>query len=458
MTIMNQRHGGAYEILRANIAITDIIEGSRVGEKVDCVFHEEDNVPDMHVYEDHVHCFACGYHGDVVDVWSKQHSIEAQFEAALDLAKARGIQLPQYSAEQRAAYEARRKAEEANLEEARKMHDSLTKRSTVREWWESRGFDAELRERYLLGAADARTASIPFWSGGRVQGVLRRKLQGDPKYLVPAAEDLPGGHKPLLTFLSNDSGIAFLVEGVIDAVALAACGLDAVAVVGTHMSGEQRAELPDRPFLILPDKDPDGDGEEAARRWARNLYPNARICDADYGKTAEDVAKLFELEGKDGALEQISRLVRDAKDLLDIETAEVAEMEGDARQKLKVATETIIPLLAAIDSESERGAAIDIVKNETKLQKAWIVSAIKEVVGERDAAALQEALRRAELERQRRAEECRQKIADAQPEIDRLFAPGVLKRAREVAARVHNVKRDEKPLELQILIATGAQL
>ena len=31
-----------------------------------------DHNPSMYLYDDHVHCFACGFHGDVVDVWAAQ--------------------------------------------------------------------------------------------------------------------------------------------------------------------------------------------------------------------------------------------------------------------------------------------------------------------------------------------------------------------------------------------------
>ena len=43
----------------------------------------------MHVYEDHVHCFGCGFHGDVTDVWHIMHGFEKNIDAALDDAKVR---------------------------------------------------------------------------------------------------------------------------------------------------------------------------------------------------------------------------------------------------------------------------------------------------------------------------------------------------------------------------------
>jgi hypothetical protein len=61
-------------------------------------------------------------------------------------------------------------------------------------WWEGRGFCKELRERFLLGANKGGTAAvIPFWNRGRVQGLIRRKLEGEPKYIYPETEEFPAG-------------------------------------------------------------------------------------------------------------------------------------------------------------------------------------------------------------------------------------------------------------------------
>jgi hypothetical protein len=69
-------------------------------------------------------------------------------------------------------------------------------------------------------------------------------------------------------------------------------------------------------------------------------------------------------------------------------------------------------------------------------------------------AMMQEANAKAEL----RAQEYREEVASAQVEIDALFAPGVLGRLRNTAAAMPNVRRDEKALELALLVALGAQL
>src|SRR5919112_1034293 len=61
-----------FETLREQVTIGQLIEHGSGG-KAHCVApeHRDDN-PSMHIYDDHVHCFACGFHGDVVDVWAAQ--------------------------------------------------------------------------------------------------------------------------------------------------------------------------------------------------------------------------------------------------------------------------------------------------------------------------------------------------------------------------------------------------
>jgi hypothetical protein len=75
-------------------------------------------------------------------------------------------------------------------------------------------------------------------------------------------------------------------------------------------------------------------------------------------------------------------------------------------------------------------------------------------MGEMMQAVMQEA----EAEAERRAQEYQEEVASAQEEIDALLAPGVLGRLRNTAAAMHNVRRDEKALELALLVALGAQL
>ena len=275
-----------FEVLRDQVGLDQIVSanGSR---KTRCVSpdHHDDN-PSMHLYDDHAHCFACGFHGDVTDVWAAMRGFDKPLEAALDLAGEFAIELPEASPEASQKARERRDKEDLYLQQAKACHEVLAHHPRVREWWEARGFGKELRERFLLGTnKDGTAAVIPFWHRGRVQGLIRRKLEGEPKYLYPTAEEFPEGHRPLFIPGSVRSG-AFLAEGIVDALALAAIGEGAIAVGGTGLSREQLREL-DRvpgPLYILPDADEEG--EQAAREWLRKLYPKALLCPPEYEEEA----------------------------------------------------------------------------------------------------------------------------------------------------------------------------
>jgi DNA primase len=68
----------------------------------------------------------------------------------------------------------------------------------------------------------------------------------------------------------------------VDALVLVTLGYDAVAVGGTYMSKHQVGELRVLAgrIYILPDNDETG--EEAARQWVDDLYPNALLCPSNY--------------------------------------------------------------------------------------------------------------------------------------------------------------------------------
>jgi len=278
-----------FETLREQIPLGRIIQANGSG-KAHCVAPEHpDASPSMHLYDDHVYCFSCRFHGDVTDVWTAKHGFERPIEAALDLAREFGIELPETSPEAQTKAQERREIEDLYLQQAQACHKALSHHEAVAGWWEKRGFCEELRERLLLGANKGGTmAVISFWNRGRVKGLIHRKLRDEPKkYLYPNAEDFPEGHRPLFIPGSVRAG-AFLVEGIIDALALAASGESAVAIGGTGISREQLRELErlPGPLYILPDADEEG--AAAARQWVRHLYPKGLLCPAEYGGEAED--------------------------------------------------------------------------------------------------------------------------------------------------------------------------
>ena len=247
----------------------------------------EDKSPSFYIYpEGRYFCYGCGRHGDVVDLWSVMKGVRPGIEAASDLARECGITLPELDAEAQEEARSRRSLEAQYLVQAVEAHADLSRYPLVIRWWEKRGFHELLRARFLLGSSSGgKEAIIPFWHRGSVQCLIRRKLKGKPKYVLPEKEEFPDGHRPLFIPGSAREGVV-LVEGYVDALALAALGMDAAAIGGTGISTHQRDELWELPgpIYIMPDDDEDEEGEKAARRWVADLYPKALLCPPNYQK------------------------------------------------------------------------------------------------------------------------------------------------------------------------------
>jgi DNA primase len=247
--------------------------------------HEDCN-PSFYVYPDgRFHCYGCGWHGDATDLWAGVSGVKPGIGAALNLARELGIELPNVDPEAQRKADERRRKEAGYLEDAERYHGALTEKPGVAAWWERRGFDESMRQRFLLGAHEG-DAVIPFWNRGRVEGFVTRRLRGEPKYVLRRAEEFVRGYRPL--FIPGQiGGGAFLVEGYVDALALAALGCPAVAVGGTHISEHQLEELRrlPGPLYILPDADEPG--AVAARDWVEKLYPRALLCPPNYEKEDE---------------------------------------------------------------------------------------------------------------------------------------------------------------------------
>src|SRR5215210_3637113 len=385
---MGDQSASVFELLREQIPIGRVLEADD-HDKIRCISPEhEDSDPSMHVYPEHVHCFGCGFHGDVVDVWGAQRGHGRPIEAALDLAGEFGVQLPEFSKEARVRAEKKRGREDAALRLAKACHAALERHAGVLEWWEGRGFGGELRERFLLGAnRDGTEAVIPFWvRGGRVVGVIRRKLEGKPKYRYPEAKDLPDGRKPLFVPGSVWHEVA-TTESITDALAVAATGRSAIAVGGTGITDAQRAEL--RPVLpegaslyILPH--PDESGADAAREWAREFFPMARVCGASYGG-GKDIADTFTAEGAEGTGERLDRLGAEAFDAV---AMAVEEAKGaDQLAAYRTAKEAILPLLLRLGDEGEQDALLHDVSKKLKMQIKPLRKALKERREEKAAKA-----------------------------------------------------------------------
>jgi DNA primase len=382
-----------FEILREQVTLDRVVSANGSAKARCAAPDHHDDHPSMHVYEDHVHCFSCGFHGDVTDVWASMRGFDRPVEAALDLAQEFAIELPEVGSQARRKAHVRREKEDGYLKQARACHRALDGHPNVSAWWERRGFGRDLQERFLLGTnRDGTAAVIPFWHRGRVQGLIRRKLEGEPRYLYPTAEEFAAGHRPL--FIPGPvRGGALVVEGIVDALAGTALAESTIAIGGTDISEHQMQELEriSGPLYILPDRDEKGDA--AARAWARELYPNALHCPAEYGQARKDLADVFAEEGREaaGILEDVKAAAVDA---LELELSE-APKGSNSLGAYRVAKERILPLLLKLEDEGERDAALHDVAGKLKLPIKPLRKALAAV-----------------LEQQRQPEEERAEVSD----------------------------------------------
>jgi DNA primase len=243
----------------------------------------DDEHPSFYVYPDaRFFCYGCRWHGDVTDLWAAVKGLRPGTGAALDLAREYSVDLPTVSAEAKEKAERRRQQVAEYLKQAEEYHEALLRYPSVVDWWEGRGFYEGLREKFLLGVTDdGHAATIPFWNRGRVHGIVRRKLEGEPKYVLPKKEDLPAEYRPLFVPGRVREGM-FVVEGHVDALALSALGYGVAAIGGTHTNQEQLAEIRRLPGRIHVLPDADEEGRKAARRLVEDLYPKAMLCPPEY--------------------------------------------------------------------------------------------------------------------------------------------------------------------------------
>lgn len=242
----------------------------------------DDEHPSFYVYPDgRFFCYGCRWRGDVTDLHAGVKGLRPGMEAALDLAQEFSVDLVRASTKANEA-ERRRQLEAEYLKQAEEHHTALSRHPNVVAWWEGRGFGDESRARFLLGVTDDGTAATtPFWNRGRVHGLIRRRLEGEPKYVLPKKEQFPLGYRPLF-IPGRVQEEMFVVEGYIDALALSALGYGVAAIGGTHPSREQLKELRQLPgpFYVLPDADEEG--RKAAWGLVEELYPKALMCPSEY--------------------------------------------------------------------------------------------------------------------------------------------------------------------------------
>ncbi len=317
--------------LRSRVTLSSVVmrttKLTRAGRewKACCPFHNE-KTPSFYVNDEKgfYHCFGCQAHGDVIRWMTDQRGLEFM-DAVKELASEAGMEVPR--PDPRYAQQAE---QQAGLHEVMAAAQDWFRASLdtpegarARDYLKSRRFDAHTMERFGFGfAPDSRNAlktalkqfdepmlieaglrisaeerepydrfrgrlTIPIHDArGRVIAFAARILDKDkkdaPKYLNSPDTPLFDKGRTLFNLhragpASRKSGRIVVVEGQMDAVALAAAGIDeAVAPMGTALTERQLEmlwRLTEKPILCF---DGDAAGKRAAMRAAARALPMLR--------------------------------------------------------------------------------------------------------------------------------------------------------------------------------------
>lgn len=317
--------------LRARITLSSVIMRTtklqRAGRewKACCPFHDE-KTPSFTVSDEKgfYHCFGCGAHGDVIRWMTDQRGLQFM-DAVRELASEAGMELP--APDPREARKAEQKAGlhdvMAAAQEWFRANLARPDGARARDYLASRRFDAHTLERFGFGfAPDSRNAlksalgqfdepmlieaglriaaderepydrfrgrlTIPIHDArGRVIAFAARILdtakKDAPKYLNSPDTPLFDKGRTLFNLhragpASRKAGRIVVVEGQMDAIAVAAAGIDeAVAPMGTALTESQIEllwRLVEKPILCF---DGDAAGRRAAMRAAVRALPLLR--------------------------------------------------------------------------------------------------------------------------------------------------------------------------------------
>jgi len=317
--------------LRARVTLSSVIMRTtklvRAGRewKACCPFHNE-KTPSFTVSDEKgfYHCFGCGAHGDVIRWMTDQRGLSFM-DAVKELAAEAGMDVPRPDPR-----EAQRAEQQAGLHEVMaaaqdwfRANLDTAEGARAREYLKSRRFNAHTIERFGFGyAPDSRNAlkaalkafdepmlveaglriaaeerepydrfrgrlTIPIHDArGRVIAFAARILDAEkkdaPKYLNSPDTPLFDKGRTLFNLhragpASRKSGRIVVVEGQMDAIALAAAGIEeAVAPMGTALTERQLEmlwRLVEKPILCF---DGDAAGRRAAMRAAARALPLLR--------------------------------------------------------------------------------------------------------------------------------------------------------------------------------------
>lgn len=330
---------------------------------VRCPFHD-DHSPSLAVYDDHAHCFGCGWHGDAF-AWLMQRDGLTFREALETLARRAGIPLRPLSPEEQRQIQERREYEDALARAARHFARHLWESPRALEYARGRWSEEAIRNEgigYADGGplpnlgnpkAQAVVNALNRWAGkvggaiiyvhrlgGRVVYLSGRSIRGKEHYNPP--EDLAGPRMPYLNaHYSPRVQELVIVEGQACAITPSGWGIPALALAGSGVTEgwavriRRHAESGASVYVV-----PDGDGRTDLDTLAQAAGPLMRVVELPEG-TAD--VNAFAQSG--ATAEDFQALMHGAPTWLDREIHRVSQAQGGERDR---AVENLFHLLAEV--------------------------------------------------------------------------------------------------------------
>ncbi len=419
--------------------ITDVIGSyvslKRAGSNLSglCPFHSEKS-PSFTVFPStkSFYCFGCGAGGDVITFVKKAENLD--YPSALEFLAARaGITIPEDKKYVKSDEVPRRRIYDMNLEAAKFFRQCLfderigapgreyfAKRqlsgATVKhfglgyapdsfgmltDYMHSKGFtDHELITGFLCGKSQKTGRSYDYFRNrvifpiidvaGNVIAFGGRVLDDSkPKYLN--SSDTPGFKKSRNLFALNYaksccSEEIILCEGYMDVIALHAAGFEnAVATLGTAITGEQARLMSKYTKKVIISYDSDGAGQNAANKAMKLLSEvglEVRVLSMSGAKDPDEYIKAF------GA-DRFKKLISDSRSSFEFKlTSTLSKYNiSDPQQKIRASAaicEIIASVMSAVEREvyiREAAKRLDIspetLKNDVERARRKIAREIK---------------------------------------------------------------------------------
>ena len=401
--------------------IGEVVELKRAGKqyKGKCPFHE-DRTPSFFVTPDQgfYKCFGCDESGDVFTFVMKRMGMDFP-DAIRYVGERSGVEVREVNPGDEGREDPLRPYYAANAFARKFFQDTLadpTLGARARTYLEGRGIDEETRERFGLGFApdewgglrsaaeahgiprevllenglliDSERAKEPYdrfrgriifpieATGGKVVGfggrIIEASGKGAPKYLN--SPEGPVYHKGDILYALGwnrhairKEGVALLVEGYMDVVALAAGGVNhSVGVLGTSLTPEQARLLKRYTRKVLLLFDSDEAGLRATFRGADVLLSAGIHPSVVTLPTGEDPDSVIGREGREG----LERYLDAAVDVVD-RKLQLLEEKGFLRSldRKRTAVDKLLPTLRATADDTLRDLYVSRVAEKTGVRR-----------------------------------------------------------------------------------------